>query len=234
MKPLVSTVGWVMIVILEAAFGVLAAVNDPVLCHKPMPKTVAVDESRHRFYPYFVQLYQCQGSWGHESPNIKKCVATGWKEIKLTVYSTATWVETQVTVHNHTSCGPECTASATCDLRVQRWNEQRCKCDCLYQGSPPPNNIIKRKDGFRWNKNLCSYECNRPHAFCSEKKIWSRKDCSCVCRPFYKMNCEDDKKHLDPETCECKEAGLLRGQRPGFFTYPASRALVAVLVWQYW
>ena len=132
--------------------NISAAVEVPsVLCKEPVLTTVAVDEPAHRFYPYFIQLHQCQGSWNHESPNIKQCVATGYKEIKLTVrFTTSDWKSTEITVRNHTSCGPQCKASDDdCDFRVQWWNDQSCTCECLYKASPPPENVIRRKEGFR-------------------------------------------------------------------------------------
>ena len=139
-----------MIEILTRSVNISAAV-DVVLCKEPLLTTVAVDAPTHRFYPYYVQLHQCQGSWNHESPNIKHCVATEFDPIKVTVYSIAQhWKRTERTMYNHTSCGPACKASSNdCDLRVQRWNEQTCKCECLYLTEPPPKSVISRKDGFR-------------------------------------------------------------------------------------
>jgi len=153
MKSLASTMGYCILLVLQTAFRIIEAADVKVVeCSKPVLTTVAIDEPRHRFYPYYIQLYQCQGSWEYESPNIKQCVATHSDPVKVTVYNTMrNWEKTEVTVHNHTRCAGKCKANdSQCDSRVQRWNDQSCRCKCLFQWSPPPNNIIKRKEGFRW------------------------------------------------------------------------------------
>lgn len=234
-KPLASTMGFCMLLVLETTFRIIAAADVTVVkCSKPVLTTVAIDEPSHRFYPYYIQLYQCQGSWNFESPNIKQCVATHSEPVKLTVYNTMrNWEVTEVTVRNHTSCAAKCKSNASqCDSQVQVWNDQSCKCKCLFQSSPPPNNIIKRKEGFRWNTHRCRYECNREPAVCSEKKVWSEEKCSCVCHSFYKLDCTEEGKHMDPKTCQCKNIqGFLNGgKRPGFFTYLESKIVVTLLV----
>lgn len=138
--------------ILSRILNVSGAVDvKRVMCETPVLSTVAVDEPYHRFFPYFVRLHRCQGSCGHKSPNIKRCVATEYKNIKITVHdSTNGWQQKEITVQNHTSCGHQCKASASdCDLQVQEWNEQSCECKCLYSHSPPPKEVIKPRKGFR-------------------------------------------------------------------------------------
>jgi len=238
MNPFASAMGFFILLVLQTAFRIIVAadVKDvPVVkCSKPVLTTVAIDEPSHRFYPYFIQLYQCQGSSGFESPNIKQCVATSSDPVKLRVLNTKRhWEATEVTVLNHTSCAARCTANASkCESKIQRWNDQSCKCECLYQSSPPPNNVIKRKEGFRWNTHRCRYECDRPPAVCPAKKIWSEEQCSCVCHSYYMLDCMEDDKYMDPQTCQCKDIqGFLNGgKRPGFLTYLESKILVSFLV----
>jgi len=43
--------------------------------------------------------------------------------------------------------------------------------------------------------------------------------------------CDDKKKHMDSETCECKDKHRkVHGKRPDFFSYHEARVLVALLV----
>ena len=121
-----------------------------IQCNKPIKATVAVDAPLHRFFPYYITLHRCQGSWQLVSPNVKECVATASSEIKIKVLSTATWKIKELTVYNHTKCGSECkTSPAECNYRVQEWNKGTCKCECLFNDSPPPENIMPGKNGFR-------------------------------------------------------------------------------------
>lgn len=122
-----------------------------VECNPPVLSTVAVDEPHHRYYPYFIRLHRCEGSYGYESPNIKKCVVTESREVTFSVYDTTNRLSTQIRLQNHTKCGPECKASPLdCDLKVQEWNDESCQCKCLYPRSPPPDDVVKPKKGFGW------------------------------------------------------------------------------------
>ena len=120
-----------------------------VKCNKPVLSTVEVD-SQHRFRPFYVRLHRCEGSWEEVNPKIKKCVATGQKDINIKVFSFERNRYEFRRVYNHTSCGAECTTGGPdkCDLRVERWNEETCKCDCEFDDAPPPY-IMKRKKDSR-------------------------------------------------------------------------------------
>lgn len=122
-----------------------------VECNPPVLSTVAVDKPHHRYYPYFIRLHRCEGSYGFESPNIKKCVVTESREVTFSVYDTTNRLSTQIRLQNHTKCGPECKASPLdCDFKVQEWNDESCQCKCLYPRSPPPDDVVKPKKGFGW------------------------------------------------------------------------------------
>ena len=139
------------LVILFFPFPVAESTELPgVKCNEPVLSTVEVD-SQHRFRPFYVRLHRCEGSWEEVNPKIKKCVATGQKEINIKVFSFERNKYEFHRVYNHTSCGAECTTGGPdkCDLRVERWNEETCKCDCEFDDAPPPY-IMKRKKDSRW------------------------------------------------------------------------------------
>ena len=121
-----------------------------VKCKEPVLATVKVDP-QHRFRPFYVRLHRCEGSWKEVNPKIKKCVATGQKEINIKVFSFERNRYEFHRVYNHTSCGAECTTGGPdkCDLRVERWNEETCKCDCEFDDAPP-HDVMKRKKYSRW------------------------------------------------------------------------------------
>ena len=121
----------------------------PVICNEPVLATVEVD-SQHRFQPYYVRLHRCEGSWKGVDPKIKKCVATVKKEIEIEVISLDREKSELLRIYNHTSCGAVCTTGSPdkCDLRVESWNEDTCKCDCKFDDAPP-SNIMKQKNDSR-------------------------------------------------------------------------------------
>ena len=139
------------LVILFFPFPVAESTELPgVKCNEPVLATVKVD-SQHRFRPYFIRLHRCEGSWKEVNPKIKKCVATGQKDINIKVFSFERNRYEFRRVYNHTSCGAECTTGGPdkCDLRVERWNEDTCKCDCRFNDAPPSSPRHSKKD-FRW------------------------------------------------------------------------------------
>lgn len=212
---------WTFIILLsQAVFQFTAAIKPVVVnCNAPVLSTVAVDETHHKFYPYFVRLYRCEGSYNYESPNIKKCVATERREVRFSVQDMKNGQRKEIILENHTRCGPECKASPDeCNLDVQEWNEQSCQCKCMYPHSPPPENVMKRRKGLRWNSRLCQYDCNK-RGFCSREKMWSKEDCSCICKPIYEILCNNDDKFMDPKTCTCKDPMKYTAPQTGFITY---------------
>jgi len=118
-----------------------------VKCNEPVLATVEVD-SQHRFRPFYVRLHRCEGSWEEDNPKIKKCVATGKKEIEIKVFSLERGKSELLRMYNHTSCGAECTTGGPdkCDLRVERWNEETCKCVCKFVDAPPHDIMTRKKD----------------------------------------------------------------------------------------
>ena len=121
----------------------------PLKCNEPVLATVEVD-SQHRFRPFYVRLHRCEGSWEEVNPKTKKCVALSIQHINIKVFSFETNKYEVCSVDNHTRCGAECTTGGPdkCDLRVERWNEETCKCDCEFDDAPP-SNIMKRKNDSR-------------------------------------------------------------------------------------
>ena len=121
----------------------------PLKCNEPVLATVEVD-SQHRVRPYYVRLHRCEGSWEEVNPKTKKCVARDIQHINIKVFSFETNRYEVRSVDNHTRCGAECTTGGPdkCDLRVERWNEDTCKCYCEFDDAPPPH-IMKRKKDSR-------------------------------------------------------------------------------------
>lgn len=214
-------------VFLHAAFQVHAAVRLPNVECKPIPTTVALDDPLHRFNPYYVTLHRCQGSVQTTNPNIKKCVVTVSKELTVIAYSKEKgWIK--VPMKNHTKCGSECQANPTdCHHPVQSWNQDKCKCVCLYQNSAPPEHVTQRKNGFRWNPYSCRYECSGSPTVCPAKKEWDRDSCSCVCSKFHKRRCDGI---MDSNSCECQDQAVHGRRRPGFFSCVSALVLLVLLV----
>lgn len=139
------------IVILLVLFSHLDLNN--VYCGTPSETVVAVDSGNHGYFPYFVKLHRCLGSYSSFSPSQRRCVPSSYKVLKIQVYSLLEdYKATTITVKNHTQCTHECVNTIdNCDLSLEAWNEDQCECKCMYPNGPPKE--LACKEGFR-------YECH--------------------------------------------------------------------------
>ena len=120
--------------------------NDNVYCGIPRPTVVAVEPKRHAYFPYYVTLHRCEGSWLTWRPINRICAATRYEEVKTQVYSPLTGETSTINLKNHTECGFQCvTKPSECDFALEFWEPEKCICECKYpQGPPTPC-----KEGFR-------------------------------------------------------------------------------------
>ena len=82
------------------------------------------------YYPYFVKLHRCSGTWKETSPLLVICVPDKVEILrtraKLAEGSKAVTLE----VVNHTSCKSECVMKRSECLAPARFDDKSCKCIC--------------------------------------------------------------------------------------------------------
>lgn len=175
---------------------------DNVFCGTPSETVVAVDSGNHHYFPYFVKLHRCSGSYSSFSPSQRRCVPSSYKELKIQVYSLLEdYKATTITVKNHTQCTDECVNTIdNCDLSLEYWNEDECECKCMYPNGPPKE--LACKEGFRWNRHTCSCECARAPEHCPSRMTWSNDICGCKCQDRVITECTQGKMGIDSD-CNC-------------------------------
>eukprot|EP00112_Aurelia_sp_Birch-Aquarium-sp1_P016875 Seg386.3 transcript_id=Seg386.3/GoldUCD/mRNA.D3Y31 product="hypothetical protein" protein_id=Seg386.3/GoldUCD/D3Y31 len=140
------------------------------------PAVIPTVPARPVYFPYFVSLHRCNGSYGTHSPAQYRCVPKTEETITLTV--SKAFDSRTVTLKNHTSCKVECAL-----------NRENC---------PAPND-------FHPNSCTCKCHHKAPPAGvkCPANKWWSPRKCACVCKLSKK--CENPKKYaFDAKTCSCQ------------------------------
>ena len=106
-----------------------------------------MDPGSHSFFPYFVKLFRCQGSVGHNKPSIKKCAVKKYTVVNVTVASLSAasrTIDTAISLKNHTSCHQECVKGPSdCHPTFEHFND--CVCSCKYKYTE----YKKCKPGYR-------------------------------------------------------------------------------------
>lgn len=201
-KALICSTFLILLELLDLIDIAASKVPRPVLCGEPHETVVALDPSNHAYYPFYVKLHRCMGSKGALSPNVRRCVPSGFEELNIPVYEPAkNYKRTNLLVKNHTSCTDECVASPEmCNLVLENWDEESCSCQCMYPDEPPKEHACKKR--FRWNKHWCRCECDRAPDHCPLRMVWSNEICGCRCQDSAVNSCLEMNKGIDVQ-CNC-------------------------------
>ena len=177
----------------------MAVKLDNELC-RPRKTVVAVDPSKHRYYPYFISLYQCNGACQNYTPLIRHCVKKQADPVYLWVFNQLTLKNETLILYNHTSCGCECVLDGSGCKEKQKWDQKKCQCVC--DQSQPKS----CPEFYEWDESQCQCLCYRS---CPKKKNLNETNCSCQCKPGKYRKCNDKGKLLNESDCKCMEPGRL-------------------------
>lgn len=161
---------------------------------------ITLDAPRYQYFPYFVEVYRCNGVCSTVSPNLQQCLAAAWNNITGAVLDLSSKSLKTVTVQNHTNCKCACVAKKEDCSENEEFNEGNCQCNCKYTDQPPS----PCPAGFSWDQFQCKCVCRGPVDFCNVRQEWSQEACGCVCTRFAIETCKLEKKYLNASTCECE------------------------------
>ena len=110
------------------------------------------------FYPYSVKVNKCSGSCNNiNNPYAKLCVPDIVKNINFKVFNLLSRISKTRHIIWHETCKCICRLSASVCNNRQRWNEDKCRCECREY-------LIDKgicDKGFVWNPSDCECECDR-------------------------------------------------------------------------
>ena len=98
---------------------------------------ITLDAPRYQYFPYFVEVYRCNGVCSTVSPNLQQCLAAAWNNITGAVLDLSSKSLKTVTVQNHTNCKCACVAKKEDCSENEEFNEGNCQCNCKYTDQPP-------------------------------------------------------------------------------------------------
>ena len=115
-------------------------------------------------FPYNIEVNRCIGSCSNiNNPYFRMCFPDIVKNISVKMFNLKTQQNETRLVTFHESCKCDCLLNSTVCNDKQKWNESKCRCECL--------KVEKCDDDFLWNISNC--ECEYSKA----AKLTTTKEC---------------------------------------------------------
>ena len=125
--------------------------------NKARTKIIDVNSNEPVFYPFIIKVNKCGGSCnGINDPYAKLCVPDIIKNKNVRVFNLMSRINETRHIIWHETCKCICRLSASVCNNRQRWNEDKCKCEC--------KELVDKgicDKGFIWNPSNCECECDK-------------------------------------------------------------------------
>ena len=83
------------------------------------------------FYPFSIKVSKCSGNCNSISdPYFKERVPDVIKNMNLKVFNMSSWSNETKQIKWHKSCKYECKLNSSVCNNKQKWNKDKCKCEC--------------------------------------------------------------------------------------------------------
>ena len=159
-------------------FGSLPSVN-PLECVsmnnqecRVRPKIINVSSYKPIFYPFSNKTSKCSGSCNNiDDPYGKLCVPDVVKNLNIKVFNLISRTNEKRHIAWHKICKFKCRLDASVCNNKQRWNEDKCKCEC--------KELIDKgvfDKGFIWNPSNCECEYDKS---CDIGEHLDYENCKC-------------------------------------------------------
>ena len=114
-------------------------------------------------YPYSIKVNRCNGNCNNISnPYSKVCVPNVIKTIAAKVFELMSWKNKTKQIEWHESCKCVCKLDPIIFNNRQKWNKDKCRCECLVNK--------KCYNNFVWNPSNCKCECKKKAAHISTEE----------------------------------------------------------------
>ena len=123
---------------------------------KARREIVNVNSNNPIFYPFSVKTSKCSGNCNSiNDPYTKICVPDVVKDLNVNVFNLMSRTNETRNIEWHETCKCECRLDAIVCNGKQRWNNDKCRCEC--------NELIAKRlcdIGYVWNPSNCECECD--------------------------------------------------------------------------
>ena len=98
---------------------------------KTRTKIININKNEPVFYPFSINVNKCCGSCNIiNDPYAKLCVLDTIKNINVKVFNLMSFSNQTKHIEWHETCKCKCRLHATVCNNKQRWNEDKCRCEC--------------------------------------------------------------------------------------------------------
>ena len=98
---------------------------------KVRPEIVNVNSNESVFYPFSIKTSKCSGSCNNiYDPYAKMWVSDDMKNIIVKVFNLMSRTNKTRHIKQHEKCKYKCRLNASVCNNRQRWNVDRCRCEC--------------------------------------------------------------------------------------------------------
>ena len=98
---------------------------------KVRPKIININSNNPMFYPFSVEINKCSGNCNNiNDPYARMCVPDVTKDLKVKVFNLMSRTNETRQIKWHESCKCICKLDKIICNNKQRWNKDKCRCDC--------------------------------------------------------------------------------------------------------
>ena len=98
---------------------------------KVRPKIVNINSNNPMFYPFSIKVNKCSGNYNNiNNPYTKICVPDIVKDLNVKVFNLMSRNNETRHIKWHKSCKCICRLDKIICNSKQRWNEDKCRCEC--------------------------------------------------------------------------------------------------------
>ena len=98
---------------------------------KARPEIVNVNSNNPIFYPFSIKTSKCSGNCNNiNNPYAKICVPDVIKDLNVKVFNLMSRINETRHIKWHETCKCKCRLAAIVCNDKQRWNEDKCRCEC--------------------------------------------------------------------------------------------------------
>ena len=98
---------------------------------KVIPNVINLNGDELSFYPYSVKKSKCSGScYNINDPYAKMCISDAVKNINLKAFNLMSRTNGIRYIKQHEPCKCKCRLDTSVCNNEQRWNEDKCRCEC--------------------------------------------------------------------------------------------------------
>ena len=94
-------------------------------------KIININNNEPSFYPYSIQVSKYSGSFNNiNNPYVKLCVPDVFKNINVKVFNLISSNNETRHIEQQETCKYKCRLDASVCNNKQRWNKDKCRCEC--------------------------------------------------------------------------------------------------------